>query len=184
MNKHHRFQFYISLLLRHRILTVQHGEAIWRSIPCDVPYPPVTYSICLNGKIYYGAVQKSNCIVVCVDLTSESLFTKVLPLEFPLLSLTTKLTSFDGQPSFTNDAGFDLNHTGEFKLCLMDKVSLEWVVKGIHVTDWKQRVSTPFSFLGTIPSGELVFARDVLEGGRQVLLYYNRDNETLYRYEI
>lgn len=169
---------------RHEIFTVQPGEVIWRQIDCPRPYTPITNSLSIEGNVYLGAVHNKTCLAVTVNLTTESILITELPTAFLLKLGITKLRSYNGQPCLVSDSAHELATTGKFKICVKDKDSGLWGEREVEVKGWREKVTGSYSFEGTIPSGELVFAKKKLETGFQMLLYYDPRMETFNEYQI
>ncbi|XP_010472504.1 PREDICTED: F-box protein DOR-like [Camelina sativa] len=56
----------------HQVLTFGPGNA-WRTIPCSVPHHSSKKGICINGVLYYPAIDMStdHDMIVCFDVNSE-----------------------------------------------------------------------------------------------------------------
>jgi len=60
--------------LDHYILTLGTGELKWRRIRCAFTHEPVWERICINGVLYYSAMNSDgNYVIVCFDVISSSL---------------------------------------------------------------------------------------------------------------
>ena len=58
----------------HYILTLRTGELKWRTIQCPFTHEPLWTRICINGVLYYSAMNSDgNYVIVCFDVISSSL---------------------------------------------------------------------------------------------------------------
>ncbi|CAA0258558.1 unnamed protein product [Arabidopsis thaliana] len=58
--------------LDHYILTLGTGEFKWRTIQCPFTHEPLWTRICINGVLYYSAMNSDgNYVIVCFDVRSE-----------------------------------------------------------------------------------------------------------------
>ncbi|XP_002864982.2 F-box protein At5g65850 [Arabidopsis lyrata subsp. lyrata] len=57
----------------HQVLTLGTGELSWRMIECSIPHIPGLSEICINGVLYYPAIDLSSgdYIIVCFDARPE-----------------------------------------------------------------------------------------------------------------
>ncbi|KAG7607454.1 F-box associated interaction domain [Arabidopsis thaliana x Arabidopsis arenosa] len=57
----------------HQVLTLGTGELSWRIIECSIPHILGMSEICINGVLYYPAINLSSgdYIIVCFDVRSE-----------------------------------------------------------------------------------------------------------------
>ncbi|CAA7017100.1 unnamed protein product [Microthlaspi erraticum] len=170
----------------HQVLTLGTSEPSWRMIECCIPHTPLYseyYNICINGVLYYQAVNKSSgdCIIVCFDVKSEK-FSFVKDKDAfttsygcaALINYKGKLGSLLFRKSFT--------YYGSIKLrVLEDAEKHEWS-EHIFVlpTSWKNIFQdTWLHVVKVTQTNEIVLARSSSD-----VLYYNTETNTIRKVAI
>ncbi|KAL0744488.1 hypothetical protein Bca4012_086001 [Brassica carinata] len=175
------------------VLTVKLAEEeSWRSVEAQqLPYTPVTESVCINGVLFYGArsvVDLNTYKVITFNLESERFGFIDLPDGLQINRIVDTLVKYQGNVCLVKNhylesddgtRGFEVfvkDGNEEDKMKPLFLVIPRWraVAKGL-----------PFLFQGTTKNGELVFATQSVQiDGSHYLLYYNADTQHLRKLKI
>ncbi|ESQ30910.1 hypothetical protein EUTSA_v10012302mg, partial [Eutrema salsugineum] len=79
------------------VLTLGTGIMRWRKIQCPIHHDPYTQEICINGVLYYLAVQihEMSSLIVCFDVRSEKF--NFIEYTISLCGWSTKLVNYKGK---------------------------------------------------------------------------------------
>ncbi|KAG7535637.1 F-box domain [Arabidopsis thaliana x Arabidopsis arenosa] len=83
----------------HQVLTLGSGELSWRMIKCSIPHIPGMSEICINGVLYYPAINLSSgdYIIVYFDAKSEKFSFVTVMEEFIKAAHDGELINYNGK---------------------------------------------------------------------------------------
>ncbi|CAL9217041.1 unnamed protein product [Arabidopsis halleri] len=168
----------------YQILTLGTENVRWREIICPLTYGYRREHICINGILYYIAVDPA--MVGCFDVKSEKFkFVHLAPYYFG--NSFTKLINYKGKLGVIN---FENDYDGGFPLMLR-----MWVLEDVKKREWTKyaytlraenkvvNVSQNVSVIGVTASGEIVLAMDKAYKPFYIF-YFNPEKNTLQSVEI
>ncbi|VYS47657.1 unnamed protein product [Arabidopsis thaliana] len=138
----------------HYILTLRTGELKWRTIQCPFTHEPLWTRICINGVLYYSAMNSDgNYVIVCFDVRYE---------KFKLVDTKCR-SEFNGLINYKGKlCGVKLKYAYRvgFPVKLRMRV-LEDVEKDEWSTYVKVKVTHNLSVVGMIATGTLIQVQSV-----------------------
>uniref|UniRef100_M4E277 F-box domain-containing protein n=1 Tax=Brassica campestris TaxID=3711 RepID=M4E277_BRACM len=169
---------------QHQVLTLGTQKLEWRLTKCCMSHYFCPKGICINGVLYYRALDAYTGIsmIVCFDFKSEEFsyievvktFT-TLVLDGPLINYNGKLglLIFEGYPWGDRARSFEL-------LVIGDLEKQEWSThKYMLPPTWKNVVGEGmFCFAGFFGTNTIVLSR------RSYVIYYNIDKNTIVKVGI
>ncbi|CAA7017103.1 unnamed protein product [Microthlaspi erraticum] len=179
----------------HQVLTLGTSEPSWKRIDCCVPhspYPKYHHHKCINGVLYYPAVNTStqSFIIVCFDVKSE-MFRFVEDRDDSVSHSTaghTSLIGYNGKLGRLRFQGWDyMDNRSSIRLrVLEDAETHEWSDHEYALPAlWQKIVGVRdiikcVRFLGVTRTNEIVMS----SSGSSSVLYYNRETKTVRRAEM
>ncbi|ESQ33724.1 hypothetical protein EUTSA_v10009427mg [Eutrema salsugineum] len=169
----------------HRILTLGTGEMIWRKIQCPLTHCPYSTRICINGVLYYLAVNDTSELIVCFDVRSEK-FKFIEVIEEEECFYYDELINYKGKLGGIFMKNDNADRSGIPKLCL-------WVLEDVEKQKWSKYVHTLrddkidnwyyISVVGMTATGEIVLLKNYKSKPIYVF-YFNPVRNTLQSVEI
>ncbi|CAA7017102.1 unnamed protein product [Microthlaspi erraticum] len=168
----------------HQVLTLGTNKPSWKKIECCIPHSPLYeyHNICINGVLYYQAVNKSSgeFIIVCFDVKSEKFsFVKDTDAKYgcgALINYKGKLGSLLFRRC-RKDADY-----GSIKLRLLEDAEKHEWSEHIFVlpASWQNIFQdTRLHVVKVTQTNEIVLARSSCD-----VLYYNTETNTIRKVAI
>jgi len=164
----------------HYILTLRTGELKWRTIQCPFTHEPLWTRICINGVLYYSAMNSDgNYVIVCFDVRYE---------KFKLVDTKCR-SEFNGLINYKGKlCGIILeyaSHDGGSTV----KLSM-WVLEDVEKPEWSKhvyslwtesqvvKVNHNLSVSGMTATGDIVLSTKYASQPFYVF-YFNPERKTL-----
>ncbi|KAF8050421.1 hypothetical protein N665_1967s0009 [Sinapis alba] len=170
---------------------IDGNEGSWRPIEAQLPYTPVTDSVCINGVLYYGArsfADLNTYKVITFNLESEGFGLIDLPEGLQINQVVDRLVKYEGNVCLVkNGYGFELDDgTRGYEFFVKDENEEKLRPILLEIPRWRDVAKDMiFLFKGTSENGELVFAtQSVMIDGSHYLLYYNADTQHLRKVKV
>ncbi|XP_023632981.1 putative F-box protein At1g30930 [Capsella rubella] len=176
------FNYIASSDTDHYILTLGSGELRWRKIRCPFTHEPVWERICINGVLYYLAIDTNGWpyVIVCFDVRTEKFKFIHLPQHYrsPLINYKGKLCLFNLEYG---------RFAIKFSVRVLEDVEKEkWTTYAYTLRRESEvvKVNNNLSVVGVTASGEIVLSIVEYQCHPVYVFYYNPERDTLQSVEI
>lgn len=176
----------IAVSEEHQVMTLGTEEPSWRKIKCCIPHFPQQDDICINGVLYYKAVNisSSDSIIICFDVRLET-FRFIIIESFATASGNPPLVNYKGKLGLFMSGGSPCVHGLSIELrVLQDVEKQEWSEHMYVLPSLRQIVGNPFlSYVGVTPKNEIVLS-SCYQTVLFYVFYYNTITNTITSVEI
>ncbi|AEE31294.2 F-box/associated interaction domain protein [Arabidopsis thaliana] len=170
----------------HKILTLGTRRMRWRKIHCPLTHDPFCEGICINGVLYYLAIQideplvnQRSFVIVCFDVRFEKFTFIDVDCFYHLINYKGKLGGIDWKHG-------NANGSRTFELSM-------WVLEDVEKHEWSKYDCTFLEYevmfynislaVGMTATCEIVLSEKFASKSFYVF-YFNPERETLQRVEI